>query len=175
MNWAELIHKEMTAAYASTDKMMGLLEDKDLDWKPATGENWMTTGQLLMHLTNACGTCFRGFVTGDWGRPEGAGEPKSNEEPMLPRAEQMPTVASVAEARAALAKDRELAIEMIEQAGEQKLANLKSAAPWEPENERVLGHHLLQMVDHLAIHKAQLFYYLKLMGRPVDTMTLWGI
>ena len=30
-------------------------------------------------------------------------------------------------------------------------------------------------VDHLKIHKAQLFYYLKLMGRKVDTMSLWGV
>jgi uncharacterized damage-inducible protein DinB len=175
MNWSELIHKEMTVAYASTDKMMGLLEDKDLEWKPATGENWMTAGQLLMHLTNACGMCFRGFVTGDWGLPEGTDEPKSNEESMFPKAEQLPTLTSVAEARVALEKDRELAIEMIEQAGEENLANLKTAAPWEPENERALGLHLLQMVDHLTIHKAQLFYYLKLMGQPVDTMTLWGV
>jgi hypothetical protein len=30
------------------------------------------------------------------------------------------------------------------------------------------------MVDHLASHKSQLFYYLKLMGRPVHTGSLWG-
>jgi uncharacterized damage-inducible protein DinB len=106
--------------------------------------------------------------------PEEAGDADSHEM-MLPRAEQMPTVGSVAEARKLLAADRETAFEMLETAGEEKLANEKAAAPWDPGNERVLGHHLLHMVDHLAIHKAQLFYYLKLMGRKVDTMTLWGV
>jgi hypothetical protein len=32
-----------------------------------------------------------------------------------------------------------------------------------------------QMVDHLFCHKNQLFYYLKLMGKPVDTGSLWGM
>ena len=31
------------------------------------------------------------------------------------------------------------------------------------------------MVEHLATHKAQLFYYLKLQGKDVDTMHLWGM
>ena len=174
MNWTQLLHQEMKATYATTDKIMGMLEDKDLDWKPATGQNWMTVGQLLMHLTNSCGMCCRGFVTGDWGMPEGAG-PEDGDEPQLPTAEQLPTIGSVAEARAALDADRKTAFEMLEKAGEENLANEKSAAPWDPQNERVLGHHLLHMVDHLAIHKAQLFYYLKLKGHKVDTTTLWGV
>jgi hypothetical protein len=49
------------------------------------------------------------------------------------------------------------------------------SAPWEQGNDKVLGKHMLDMVHHLSIHKAQLFYYLKLMGRPVDTKSLWGV
>ena len=30
-------------------------------------------------------------------------------------------------------------------------------------------------VDHLKEHKAQLFYYLKLQGKPVHTGNLWGM
>ncbi len=177
MNWSQLLYAEMTETYAVTDKIMGMLEDKDLEWKPTTGENWMTVGQLLMHLTNSCGMCCRGFVTGDWGMPEMPDDAceQDSYEAMLPKAEQMPTIGSVAEARNLLAADRKVAFEMLEAAGEEKLGNEKIAAPWDPENERTLGHHLLHMNYHLAIHKAQLFYYLKLMGRKVDTMTLWGI
>jgi len=39
----------------------------------------------------------------------------------------------------------------------------------------ILGHRLLHMVDHLALHKAQLYYYLKLQGKSVNTDTLWGL
>ena len=38
----------------------------------------------------------------------------------------------------------------------------------------VLGRQLLQMVQHLDRHKSQLFYYLKLQGKPVTTAELWG-
>jgi hypothetical protein len=38
-----------------------------------------------------------------------------------------------------------------------------------------LGPRLAQMVDHLVLHKAQLFYYLKLQGKPVHTGHLWGM
>ncbi len=174
MNWTELLTREMNSTYQATDNMVGLLKDADLDWKPATGENWMTVGQLLAHINTACGLCCQGFVTGDWGMPEG-GAGDADQAPKMPTAEQLPSVDSVAEARKALAADREVALQMLEKAGEKNLATMKSAAPWEPDNQLLLGHHLLHMVDHLASHKAQLFYYMKLMGHKVDTMTLWGM
>jgi hypothetical protein len=31
------------------------------------------------------------------------------------------------------------------------------------------------MVEHLAQHKGQLFYYFKLQGKPVNTGHLWGM
>ncbi len=30
------------------------------------------------------------------------------------------------------------------------------------------------MIEHLKQHKGQLFYYLKLQGKPVNTSDLWG-
>jgi uncharacterized damage-inducible protein DinB len=46
-------------------------------------------------------------------------------------------------------------------------------APWGGP-ECTLFQHLLHMVDHLAQHKGQLFYYMKLMGKDVNTSDLWG-
>ena len=175
MNWTQLITSEMEEAYAVTDKLMGMLNDEDLDWKPATGSNWMTVGQLLEHLTTACGMCCKGFVTGDWGLPEGMDFSDMPKEDMLPKAEKMPTVESVAAARKALAGDGKVGLAMVEQAGEDALGSKMLSAPWEQGNDKLLGKHMLDMVDHLSIHKAQRFYYLKLMGRPVDTMSLWGV
>ena len=77
-------------------------DDDALDWKPSTGENWMTTGQLLRHMTEACGASCRGFVTGDWGTPEGAMPDETSGEGMLPPAEKMRTLKSAEEARALL-------------------------------------------------------------------------
>ena len=174
MNWTELLKSGADGAYHATEGLIALVDDDSLDWKPETGENWMTTGQLLMHITCACGACMKGFVTGDWSMPEGAEMDDAGDE-MLPPAEVLPTVQTVAEAVERLSADKDLAHVMIERAGEEDLAHKLVAAPWNPEEKLPLGHHLLGMVQHLSQHKGQLFYYLKLQGKPVHTGTLWGM
>ena len=170
MKWTDLLQGEIEAAYGSTIGLIKLVEEDELGWKPPTGKNWMTTAQLLKHLTCACGACMKGFVTGDWGMPE-----EMSEEEMLPPAEKLPASDSVEQALAELEADRVVALEMTERAGEEELENRMVEAPWAPGLELPLGQHLHQMVGHLMQHKAQLFYYLKLMGKDVDTHTLYGM
>lgn len=171
MNWTELITAEMENSYRAANKLMDLVDDAALDWKPSTGENWMTMGQLLRHIPDACGKCFQGFVTGDWGFND-MGE--TDVESMLPSADSMPSVTSVAEAKERLAKDKELAHAMLKQAGEETLATKRVPAPWNP-TDLLLGHQLLGMVAHLESHKNQLYYYLKLQGKPVNTFHMYGV
>lgn len=174
MSWKELLDRETAAAYKPTEGLLDLVDDDMLDWKPATGANWMTTGQLLLHVATACGAGIKGFVTGDWGLPEGVDASELSPEEMLPPAEKMPAVVSVVEARKLLAEDKETARAMLEQTPEADLAGKPAPAPWDPQ-EMILGHRLLQMVNHLNQHKAQLFYYLKLQGKDVNTGHLWGM
>jgi hypothetical protein len=175
MNWTELLKCGVQGAYPATDALMAKLTDSELSWKPATGNNWMTTGQLLLHLTNACGTCCRGFATGDWGMPAGVEMKDLPPAEMLPPAEKLPAVASIAEARRKLAADQALALQMIDQVGESDLQRKVAVAPWDPAHPKPLGEHFLGMIGHLNSHKSQLFYYLKLMGKPVHTGDLWGM
>lgn len=63
MNWKELLTKEIESTYAVTEGLLDLVDEDSLQWKPGTGNNWMTTGQLLKHISNACGDSMRGFVT----------------------------------------------------------------------------------------------------------------
>jgi hypothetical protein len=175
MKWTELLEAGIEGAYPVANALMAKVSDSELGWKPATGQNWMTVGQLLMHMTTACGFCFRGFVTGDWGMPPGVDMKDLPPEDMLPPAEKMPAVESVAEARQKLAEDKAVALAMIAQAGEDDLDGKMIAAPWDPSGAvKPLGQHLLGMIVHLDAHKSQLFYYLKLMGKPVNTHDLWG-
>jgi len=95
-----------------------------------------------------------------------AGEP--------PPAEAMRAAGSVAKVKERLADDRKVAHAMVEEAGEERLAHEECPAPWDP-TLMPLGRRLLGMVEHLSIHRAQLFYYLKLLGKPVDTLTLYGM
>jgi len=174
MSWKELVKREMVSNYKITQNLLDLVKDEDLTWKPATGTNWMTTAQLLMHLTNACGSPIKGFVTGDWGMPEGMDIKDLAPEDMLPPAEKLPTIGSVAETKDLLKQDEKLAFEILEKCSDEDLRNKPAPSPWDS-TPMILGHRLLEMVDHLRQHKGQLFYYLKLQGKPVNTGHLYGM
>ena len=169
MNWTDLLKVEIEHNYKAAFGLFELVDDRSLGWKPATGSNWMTTGQLLRHITEACGACCRGFVEGKWPMPDDA-----KPEDMTPPAEKMPSVKSVGEARTLLEADQKVALAMVAKAGEKDLGSKSVPAPWNPE-PRLLGLQLLHMVEHLQQHKGQLFYYLKLQGKPVHTGNLWGM
>lgn len=173
MNWTELLKTEMESAYKTAEGLIDLADDVKLDWKPSTENNWMTTGQLLMHISNACGAPIRGFATGDWGMPDGVDLSDIKPEDMLPPAEKLPTLGSVAEAKKLLTDDYKIGLEALEQISEEDIATKLVAAPWDP-NEKLLGHQFLMMITHLNQHKYQLFYYLKLQGKPVNTGHLWS-
>ena len=123
-------------------------------------------------MTTACGGACKGFVTGDWGLPEGVSFEDMAPEEMLPPADQLPAAESAALAREALAADKQVALEMVEQASDRM--NDPTTAPWDP-RAKPLGQQLLDMVAHLSLHKSQLFYYLKLQGDPVNTTHLYGM
>lgn len=174
MNWTELLKTEMESAYSTTAKLLDKVDSDRLAWKPESGANWMTVGQLLKHISEACGMGCKGFVTGEWGLPPEKTWDDLKPEEMFPPAEALPTVQSVEEARDRLAKDKALALQVIEQSSEDDLANKEIATPWAPGKRSALGLQLLKMVEHLERHKDQLFYYLKLQGKPVNTLDLWG-
>jgi hypothetical protein len=169
----EILKQDADGAYHAAVGLFKLVDEANLDWKPETGKNWMTVGQVMKHCTNSCGEPCKGFVTGDWGIPPDQKPEDIPPDQMMPPAEKMPAVGSTEEALKLLEADRKLAHEMFEKAGEERLANEKSAPPWGGP-ERSLFQHLHEMIGHLNQHKGQLFYYLKLQGKDVNTMTLWG-
>ena len=173
MNWSELLQKEIEHTYETVDKLLSLVDEDKLTWKPSTGSNWMTTAQVMMHITISCGAAIYGVVTGDWGMPEGMDINDIPPEEMLPPAEKMPAIESVAEARRFLAEDKQIALKTLAQCSEEDLASKPAPVPWD-KSDMILGHRLLGMIEHLKSHKSQLFYYLKLQGKPVNTDHLWG-
>lgn len=174
MNWSEFLKKEMEITYGTTARLLDKVDPNSLSWKPATGSNWMTVGQLLKHITNACGAGCKGFVSGDWGLPAGKKIEDLSPEENLPPAEKLPDVESVSVAKKLLEEDHSVAAQMMDQVSEHDLANKEIVAPWARGTSMPLGLHLLRMIQHLDRHKSQLYYYLKLQGKPVDTTDLWG-
>ncbi len=173
MNLTDVLKQEAEHMYVVTEKLFQLVDAGKLDWKPSTGSNWMTVGQLVQHCTNACGDTIKGFVTGDWGLPEGMSFEDLPPDQLLQPAENLPTVDNIEQALELLAKDKQAAFHYLEEAGEENLLSQKSSAPWGGP-EVTLFQHLYQMIGHLGQHKGQLFYYLKLQGKDVNTSDLWG-
>ena len=174
MNWSVLLQKEIEHTYKTVDKLLSLVDEDELVWKPSTGSNWMTTAQVMMHITISCGAAIRGVVTGDWGMPEGMDINDIPPEEMLPSAEKMPAIESVDEARRWLAEDKQTALEILAQCSEEDLTSKPATVPWD-QSDKILGHRLLDMIEHLKSHKSQLFYYLKLQGKPLNTGHLYGV
>ncbi len=174
MQLTQLLKQEAESMYATTEALFKLVDASQLGWKPPTGKNWMTVGQLLQHCSGACGSGIKGFVSGDWGLPEGVRFEDMPPDQMLPPAERMPAAKSVEAALKELAADKKVCMQYLAEAGEQNLLTKKSTAPWGGP-EVTLFQHLWHMIGHLGQHKGQLFYYLKLLGKNVDTGNLWGM
>ncbi len=180
MDWIALLTQQIEAAYAAAQGLIAMTDDDKLAWSPESGTNWLNTGQLLRHITNSCGNTASGFVTGNWNmdKPECTGIDPSwkpvDEQNMLPPASAYLSCDSKEQALEMLEKDKTIALNAIKEAGNERLHSEVSTPPWGgPESS--LGAHLLSCIEHLNLHKAQLFYYLKLQGKPVSTMHLWGM
>lgn len=170
----KILLEEAEKNFEVTKKLIHMVDNGKLSWKPPLGSNWMTMGQLLMHCSKyGVGLAVKGFVSGDWDIP---GESESDEDitdPNLPPAEALPYVEDIKEALELLEEDRKLTLQYLGEAREEDLLTKKLKAPWGG-SEMSLFQHLLMMIDHLRQHKGQLFYYLKLMGKNVNSQDLWG-
>jgi hypothetical protein len=174
MTLKQVLLEEAEATYEITRKLFVKVVDSELSWRPTTGTNWMTVGQLLMHCASfGCGKAIRGFVKGDWPLPESGGPEDPDAARHVPPAATLPGVESVRQALGLLANDRVLTLCCISEADETEFLSKRLTAPWGGP-ELSLFQHLLLMIAHLAQHKGQLFYYLKLMGKDVNTSDLWG-
>lgn len=173
MKLAEILKQDAEGVYRAAEALFKLVDDDKLDWKPQTGSNWMNVGQLIQHCTEACGKCIKGFVTGEWDFPAPPPDAPPPSPDQMPSAETMKAAKSKAEALKLLEADKALCMRILSEVSEDRLATERSAPPWGGP-ERTLYQHCNEMIWHLGQHKGQLFYYLKLQGKPVNTMTLWA-
>jgi hypothetical protein len=174
MNWKELLTRQTEQAYKVVIHLAGLCCDSELNWKPENENNWMTTAQLLYHTANSGGKPMKGFASGSWTSHEHIDSDKEKSKKMMPPAAAMTGVSSIDEALRLIDADKKLALETIAMVSEEDLASKPAHAPWDPEPV-ILGIRLLEMLEHLNQHKAQLFYYLKLQNKPVGTFDLYGL
>jgi len=174
MKWKELLSDEIIYTYGVTDHLMSLIKDDELDWKPDHGHNWMSMGQLLMHMSDACGSTFDGLINGEWDIREEFSINELDVKQIFPSANLLPSANSVHDARKLLDNDKKLALKSLKKCSEEDLSGKFAPAPW-TRTPMILGQRLLHMIYHLNQHKTQLFYYLKLTGRQINTCDLYGM
>jgi hypothetical protein len=154
----------MKRTQAPLGPMVDMVPDDKLDWAPAKG--FMNVGQLLKHMSeNWC--IIRMMVTQDWP----FAKPEDMEEAM--KLENLKSC-SKAEAKAAMEKDLNEAVAYLEkEIPEEDLLTKKVSAPWGFDGE--IWKAVLMAKEHLVNHKMQLHLYLKMLGMPVHTGTLYGM
>ena len=174
MQWKPMIEGAFGYNYMLTEKLVEMVNDSELNWKPTIGNNWMNMGQLLRHIGSACGSPVKGFVTGDWGFPSDMDPTKLSFEEIVPPVDKLLPVSSVKDAKDRLAEDKKTAYLYLGKCSEDDLDKKMIQAPWNP-IDLPLGQRLMESALHLNQHKGQLFYYLKMQGKPVHTGHLWGM
>lgn len=145
-------------SYKPAETMLKMVPTDKLDWKP--GPTFMTMGQLMYHLSQGIGTELRMLINNSWPKPE----------EMTEAMKQMP-ICSVQEALANLEKDKSTLRHVLAGVTEEDFASKILSVPWgwKANMEKMA----LDFREHFVNHKMQLFTYLKLLGFPVNTETLY--
>jgi uncharacterized damage-inducible protein DinB len=148
--------------YGPAEKLVGTVPADKLNWQP--GPTFMSTGQVICHLSDGLGGGFEMLLSGKW--------PSMEEMAEGMKLENLPSC-SPREALDKLEKDKKILRQALEGVSEQDFTNKVVSVPWgvTAKMERMAIHFL----EHFTNHKMQLFTYLKLLGLPVNTETLYGM
>jgi hypothetical protein len=145
--------------YKPAETMLKMVPADKLDWKP--GPTFMSLGQLICHLSDGISTELRMCFNNSWPKPEEMSEAMK---------QGMPTC-NVQEALAKLEKDKSNLRDVMAAVTEEDFAQKIVSVPWgwKASMEKMA----LDFREHFVNHKMQLFTYLKLLGFPVNTETLY--
>jgi len=148
--------------YKPTEKLISMVPADNLKWQP--GLMFMSTGQLVCHLSEGIGGGLEMLLVGNWPSM------KEMEEGM--KLENLPSC-SLQEALDKLEKDKKILRRVLDGLSEEDFTNKVVSVPWgwNAKMERMA----INFLGHFNNHKMQLFTYLKLLGLPVNTETLYGM
>ena len=147
-------------AFRPAESMLKMVPADKLDWKPAP--NFMSLGQLICHLSDGVSGELRMALTNSW--------PKLEEISEAMKKGEMPSC-SVQDALAKLEKDKTALREVLASVTEEDFASKELSVPWGWKSN--MEKMALDFREHFVNHKMQLFAYLKLLGFPVNTETLY--
>ena len=148
--------------YGAVGKMIGMVPADKINWRP--GPTFMSTGQVICHLSDGLGGGFEMMLSGKW--------PSMEEMEVGMKLENLPSC-SPQEALDKLEKDKKILRQVLDGMSEEDFTNKVLSVPWgwKAKTERMA----MSFLEHFTNHKMQLFTYLKLLGLPVNTETLYGM
>jgi uncharacterized damage-inducible protein DinB len=148
--------------FRPAEKLIAMVPADKLNWQP--GPTFMSLGQVICHLSDGLGGGLEMMLSGKWPSME------EMEEGM--KLENLPSC-SPQEALDKLEKDRKILRQVLDGMSEDDFTNRVVSVPWgwKAKMERMA----IAFLEHFTNHKMQLFTYLKLLGLPVNTQTLYGM
>jgi len=147
-------------AYRPTATLIGMVPSDKVEWRP--GATFMSFGQLICHLGGGLAEEFRCMLTNQWPSME------QMQEGM--KLENIPSC-SVEQALQKLEKDKTTLREVLDSLSEEDFTHRIVSTPWGMQGKvERMG---IAFLEHVTNHKMQLFTYLKLLGLPVHTGTLY--
>jgi len=152
----------VTGNYQPVEKLIGMVPADKLNWRP--GPTFMSVGQVVRHLSDGVGAGLEWVLGGQW--------PSMEEMAEGMKLENLPSCGPQ-EALDKLEKDKEILRHVLDGMSEEDFANKVVSVPWGWKGKMELM--ALHFLEHFTNHKMQLFTYLKLLGLPVNTETLYGM
>jgi hypothetical protein len=148
--------------FRPAEKLIAMVPVDKLNWQP--GPTFMSLGQVICHLSDGLGGGLEMMLSGQWPSME------EMEEGM--KLENLPSC-SPQEALDKLEKDKKILRRVLDGMSEEDFTNKVVSVPWgwKAKMERMA----IGFLEHFTNHKMQLFIYLKLLGLPVNTQTLYGM
>ena len=152
----------MMGAYRPTLVLIRMAPADKLDWRP--GPSFMSLGQVVAHISHGMGDDLRCLIENKWPfTPEQMVEGMKLEN--LPSCGAEPALEE-------LEKDKATLREVLDSISEEDFAQKAVSTPWGWQGK--LERMAVLFREHFTNHKMQLFTYLKLLGLPVNTETLYG-
>lgn len=152
--------KVVVEACRPTESLIRMVSPDKLQWRP--GPKFMSLGQLICHLGDGLGAVLSATVTGKWPTPE--------EMEQAMKLENMPSC-TVEDALNKLESDKLVLRETLNGISEEDFVGKIVSVPWGMQG--TIERMAISFLEHFTNHKMQLFIYLKLLGLPVHTGTLY--